>query len=135
MEILFSAFLLSLVLVGIHAYFGLEIIRRGIIFTDLAVGQAAALGAAASLFFWDGRFLYGCSLLAALLVAFWIALASGRGRYPEAFIGLVYALGISPCSCCCPSRLTGRKNSNGCWSATFCMFHWIRWPGRPGCMP
>jgi len=95
MEILFSAFLLSLVLVGIHAYFGLEIIRRGIIFTDLAVGQAAALGAAASLFFWDGRFLYGCSLLAALLGAFWIALASRRGRFPEAFIGLVYALGIS----------------------------------------
>ena len=95
MEILFSAFLLSLVLVGIHAYFGLEIIRRGIIFTDLAVGQAAALGAAVSLFFWDGRFLYGCSLLAALLGAMWIALASGKGRFPEAFIGLVYALGIS----------------------------------------
>ncbi|MBI5584214.1 MAG: metal ABC transporter permease [Deltaproteobacteria bacterium] len=95
MEILFSAFLLSLVLVGIHAYFGLEIIRRGIIFTDLAVGQGAALGAAASLFFWDGRFQYGCSLLAALLFALWISLASNRGRFPEAFIGLVYALGIS----------------------------------------
>jgi zinc/manganese transport system permease protein len=95
MEILLSAFLLSLVLVGIHAYFGLEIIRRGIIFTDLAVGQAAALGAAAALFFWDGRFHYGCSLLAALLVSFWISLAAGKGRFPEAFIGLVYALGIS----------------------------------------
>jgi zinc/manganese transport system permease protein len=95
MEILLSAFLLSLVLVGIHAYFGLEIIRRGIVFTDLAVGQAAALGAAASLFFWDGRFLYISSLLAALLIAFWISLASTRGRFSEAFIGLVYALGIS----------------------------------------
>jgi zinc/manganese transport system permease protein len=95
MDILLSAFLLSLVLVGIHAYFGLEIIRRGIIFTDLAVGQAAALGAAAALFLWNGRFLYVSSLLAALLVAFWISLAARRGPFPEAFIGLVYALGIS----------------------------------------
>lgn len=42
-DILFSAFLLSVVLLGINSYFGLEIIRRGIIFTDLAIGQMAAL--------------------------------------------------------------------------------------------
>ena len=95
MEILFSAFLLSLVLVGIHAYFGLEIIRRGIIFTDLAVGQAAALGAAASLFFGTA----GSSTDALCWQPCWgpcgLPWLPGRGDFPEAFIGLVYALGIS----------------------------------------
>ena len=41
-DILITAFALSVVLVGIHAFFGTEIIRRGIIFTDLAIGQMAA---------------------------------------------------------------------------------------------
>ncbi len=37
-DILWPVFLLSVVLLGIHSYFGLEIIGRGIIFTDLAIG-------------------------------------------------------------------------------------------------
>jgi zinc/manganese transport system permease protein len=103
MDILFSAFLLSIVLVGIHAYFGLEIVRRGIIFTDLAVGQMAALGAAISLFFFEGRFVYLLSLLLALSAAGGITLVSRQERRipdnpphsTEVFIGLLYALGIS----------------------------------------
>lgn len=50
-DILLSAFLLSLVLLGIHSYYGLHVIRRGIIFTDLAIGQMAAFGAAISILF------------------------------------------------------------------------------------
>ena len=37
-------FLACLVLVGIHVYFGLHIIKRGIIFVDLSLAQVAALG-------------------------------------------------------------------------------------------
>ena len=55
MDILLTAFLLSVVLVGIHSFFGMEILKRGIIFTDLAIGQMAALGAAVSLFFLEGE--------------------------------------------------------------------------------
>ena len=94
-DILLSAFLLSVVLLGINSYFGLEIIRRGIIFTDLAIGQMAALGAAMALFFFDGSHLYfislGFSLLAGLLIA-WI---SQRCNNVEAFIGLMYAFGFA----------------------------------------
>jgi zinc/manganese transport system permease protein len=94
-DILFSAFLLSLVLLGIHSYFGLEIIRRGIIFTDLAVGQMAALGAAVSVFFFHGRFLYPISLAFALSAAWLNTLAARREKNLEAFIGLLYAFGVS----------------------------------------
>ena len=37
-------FLASLVLVGIHVYFGLHVIKRGIIFIDLSLAQVAAFG-------------------------------------------------------------------------------------------
>jgi len=49
-DILLNALLLSFILLGIHAYFGLEIVRRGIIFTDIAIAQASASGLALSLF-------------------------------------------------------------------------------------
>ncbi|NIM11194.1 MAG: metal ABC transporter permease [Candidatus Aminicenantes bacterium] len=94
-DILFSAFLLSLVLLGIHSYFGLEIIKRGIIFTDLAIGQMSALGAAAALLFFNGRFLYPISLVFALGAALLSSLAARREKHLEAFIGLLYAFGVS----------------------------------------
>ena len=95
MDILFTAFLLSVVLVGIHSFFGMEILKRGIIFTDLAIGQMAALGAAFSLLFFEGQFLYPISLFFAFLGAFVIALATKVERLSEAFIGLIYAFGIA----------------------------------------
>jgi zinc/manganese transport system permease protein len=95
MDILFSAFLLSVVLLGIHSYFGLEVIRRGIIFTDLAVGQMAALGAAACILFLEGRWITPVSLEFALIGGLVIANASRRVRNLEAFIGLLYAFGLS----------------------------------------
>ncbi len=94
-DILLSAFVLSVVLLGIHSYFGLEIIRRGIIFTDLAIGQMSALGAALSILFLDGKYVYPVSLAFALLAGLVIALASKRTSSHEAFIGLLYAFGIS----------------------------------------
>ena len=94
-DILFSAFLLSVVLLGIHSFFGLEIIKRGIIFTDLAVGQMAAVGGAISILFLDGEYLDPISLAFALLGGAVIALAARRTDKHEAFIGLLYAFGLS----------------------------------------
>jgi zinc/manganese transport system permease protein len=94
-DILLSAFVLSVVLLGIHSFFGLEIIRRGIIFTDLAIGQMSAIGAALSILFFDGLFIYPLSLTFALLAGLAIAIASKRTVSHEAFIGLLYAFGIS----------------------------------------
>lgn len=94
-DILLPAFFLSIVLLGIHSYFGVEIIRRGIIFTDLAVGQMSALGAAISLLLLDGQYIYPISLMFALLGGLLIAFAARKAKYHEAFIGLMYAFGIS----------------------------------------
>ena len=94
-DILFSAFLLSIVLLGIHSFFGLEIIKRGIIFTDLAIGQMAAVGGAVSILFLDGEYLDPISLGFALVAGATIAFAARRTDTHEAFIGLLYAFGLS----------------------------------------
>jgi len=95
MDVLGTAFLLSAVLLGLHSYFGIEIIKRGIIFTDLAVGQMAALGAAISLIFLHGEYMYVISLGFALFGGLLNSLAVRKVRHVEAFIGLMYALGVS----------------------------------------
>ncbi|MCK4888948.1 MAG: metal ABC transporter permease [Candidatus Aminicenantes bacterium] len=95
MDVLGTAFLLSVVLLGIHSYFGIEIIKRGIIFTDLAIGQMAALGAAISLMFFDGEYLYLISLGFALMAGFLNSVATRKVKHQEAFIGLMYAFGVS----------------------------------------
>ena len=94
-ELFWPAFVLVVFLVFIHAIFGLEIIRRGVIFTDLAIGQIAAIGMAISITYFHGQWqtpmVLGFAVLAALLISY----ASKRVVHIEAFIGLLYALGIS----------------------------------------
>lgn len=95
LQLFLPAFAVSVVLLGIHSYFGLEIIRRGIIFTDLAIGQVAALGSAISLLCFEGRYLYPISLGFALGAGLLIGLLSRREHNIEPLIGLMYAMGIS----------------------------------------
>lgn len=94
-DVLFGAFLLSVVLLGIHSYYGLHIIERGIIFTDLGIGQMAALGAAVAILLFEDRYLYPLSLAFSLAGALLIALSTRRTKNHEAFIGLLYAFGMS----------------------------------------
>ncbi|RMH05617.1 MAG: metal ABC transporter permease [Aquificota bacterium] len=94
-DVLIFAFLLSVVLVGIHAYFGRVIIQRGIIFTDLAVGQMAGVGLALSLLLFEGKYAYPFTLLFALAGSLLVYISERSKAYQEAFIGLLYALGIS----------------------------------------
>ena len=94
-ELLWPAFVLAILLVFIHTIFGLEIIRRGVIFTDLAIGQFAALGLAISVALFEGSYQVLWTLGFALLAAVTIALSARRVAHIEAFIGLLYALGIA----------------------------------------
>ena len=43
-DIFLTPIALVVILVMLHSYFGLGILKRGIIFTDLAIAQFAALG-------------------------------------------------------------------------------------------
>src|SRR5574342_18685 len=59
-------FLMCLVLTGIHAYLGLHVIAREVVFVDIALAQIAALGATAA-FLWGydlkswGSYVFGLS--------------------------------------------------------------------------
>jgi len=94
-DILLTPIALLIVLVMLHAYFGKGILERGIIFTDLAIAQFAALGSAISLGYFHEEYFYVLTLLFALISAFLIAFASMRKLNLEAFIGLLYVLGAS----------------------------------------
>ena len=44
-DLMLLPFIVCLILVGIHAYLGIHVVERGVIFVDLALAQIAALGA------------------------------------------------------------------------------------------
>ena len=48
-EFLAPAIVASLIIAGIHAYLGLHVVERGVIFVDLALAQVAALGVAVAI--------------------------------------------------------------------------------------
>ena len=90
------AALAALVLAGIHAYLGFHVVRRGVLFVDLALAQMAALGVALSVVLGHEHDAVGAYLLAlgmTLLGAALFAWLRGRAhRAPlEAFIGIVFA--------------------------------------------
>jgi zinc/manganese transport system permease protein len=44
LTLLWPPFLVALCLIGIHTYFGIQVLARNVIFVDLALAQIAALG-------------------------------------------------------------------------------------------
>ncbi|HLX13940.1 MAG TPA: metal ABC transporter permease [Bradyrhizobium sp.] len=94
---LWPSFLVAVCLVGIHAYFGIQVLARNVIFVDLALAQIAALGATVAFMLGhpaQSLATYGYSLaftmLAAVLLAFTRAWAR---RVPqEALIGVIYVV-------------------------------------------
>jgi len=90
-------FIASLILTGIHAYLGVHVVERGVIFVDLALAQIAALGATIAILAGmdpHGRGAYFLSLGFTFLGAGIFAFArTRRGHIPqEAFIGIAYAV-------------------------------------------
>jgi zinc/manganese transport system permease protein len=95
--LLWPAFVVAICLVGIHAYFGVEVLRRKVIFVDLALAQIAALGATVAFLLGypvQSAAAYGYSLgftlAAAVLLTFTRAWSV---RIPqEALIGVIYVV-------------------------------------------
>src|SRR6202790_5498874 len=90
-------FVASLILTGIHAYLGVHVVERGVIFVDLALAQIAALGATIAILIGmdpHGRGAYWLSLAFTFVGAAIFAFArTRRGHIPqEAFIGIAYAV-------------------------------------------
>ncbi|PYV55812.1 MAG: metal ABC transporter permease [Acidobacteria bacterium] len=97
LQFLILPFLASLILTGIHAYLGVHVVERGVIFVDLALAQIAALGATIAIAVGmdpHGGKSYWISLVFTFLGALIFSLVrSRRARVPlEAFIGITYAV-------------------------------------------
>src|SRR5256885_4717500 len=100
LQFLAAPFVASLILTGIHAYLGVHVVERGVIFVDLSLAQIAALGATIALL----MPITGGDPHAA--VTYWVSLAftflgalvfstirARHARIPqEAVIGICYAV-------------------------------------------
>jgi len=95
-----APFVASLILTGIHAYLGVHVVERGVIFVDLSLAQIAALGATIALLLPitggdpHSPLAYWVSLGFTFLGAFvFSTIRSRRARIPqEAIIGICYAV-------------------------------------------
>lgn len=104
-------FVASLILTGIHAYLGVHVVERGVIFVDLALAQIAALGATIAILVGmdpHGQGAYWLSLAFTFVGAGIFAFArTRRGHIPqEAFIGIAYAV-ASAAAILAMSKATG----------------------------
>jgi zinc/manganese transport system permease protein len=96
-SLMWVPFLMCLALTGIHAYLGLHVIAREVVFVDIALAQIAALGATAAIlvgFDVESWVAYVFSLGATIVGALVLSLTRSRERRlsQEAVIGVVYAV-------------------------------------------
>jgi zinc/manganese transport system permease protein len=94
---LLPPFIASLILTGIHAYLGVHVVERGVIFVDLSLAQIAALGTTIAVLGGiepHGQAAYWISLGFTFIgAAVFSTIRSHRARIPqEAIIGICYAV-------------------------------------------
>ncbi len=91
-------FVACVALVGIHAYLGIHVIEREIIFIDIALAQIAAVGATMAHIFWGAEenswLVYLFSLGFTILAALFFTKVKKRVKQisQEAVIGVTYAI-------------------------------------------
>jgi zinc/manganese transport system permease protein len=100
LQFLAAPFVASLILTGIHAYLGVHVVERGVIFVDLSLAQIAALGATIAVLLplsgGDPHAppVYWISLTFTFIgAAIFSTIRGHRARIPqEAIIGICYAV-------------------------------------------
>ncbi|MGA2531466.1 MAG: metal ABC transporter permease [Candidatus Aminicenantales bacterium] len=91
-------FLGCLLLVLIHAYFGVHILERGVIFLDLSLAQFIGLGIAVSFFFGHaaaGRYVFALIFAVAGAAVLSFSRRISRLVNIEAFIGVLYVFSLA----------------------------------------
>lgn len=128
--LMLPAFCECLVLIGIFSYLGLHVIKREIIFVDLALAQIAALGALVG-------FLSGIALHTVASYCFSLAFAAvgaavftvcrtREGRIPqEAVIGLVYAIAAAMTILLIDRAPHGAEHIQEIFTGALL---WVKWP-------
>jgi zinc/manganese transport system permease protein len=100
LRFLAAPFVASLILTGIHAYLGVHVVERGVIFVDLSLAQIAALGSTMAMLLpftgqdAHGPWVYWTGLAFTFLgAAVFSTVRVRRARIPqEAIIGIAYAV-------------------------------------------
>jgi len=100
LKFLAAPFVASLILAGIHAYLGVHVVERGVIFVDLSLAQIAALGSTLAILlpFTDqdphGPWVYWTGLAFTFIgAAIFSTVRVRHARIPqEAIIGIAYAV-------------------------------------------
>ncbi|HEV3201175.1 MAG TPA: metal ABC transporter permease [Bryobacteraceae bacterium] len=96
-EFLLAPFVASLILTGIHAYLGVHVVERGVIFVDLSLAQIAALGTTIAVLYGmepHSSATYVVSLVFTFIgAAVFSTIRGHKARIPqEAIIGICYAV-------------------------------------------
>src|SRR5262249_16355436 len=97
LQFLWPPFVVAACLVGIHTYFGIQVLARKVIFVDLALAQIAAFGATVAFVLGHPvqspaayAYSFAFTVLAAVLLAF---TRTWDTRVPqEALIGIIYVV-------------------------------------------
>jgi zinc/manganese transport system permease protein len=137
-EVMLPALVAALILVGIHGYLGIHIIARGVIFVDLALAQAAAvgwtaghLGLAASLAAYTGLpeavTGYTIGFTATLIAAALFSLSRmERTRVPqEAIIGIVFVVSSAATILLASQAASGAEHVQDLLTGSLL---WTTWP-------
>ena len=100
MELLFWPFVAGLALTGMHAWLGLHVLARGVVFADLALAQLAALGITIAILAGhavqsDAAYWYALAFAAGGAALFAFVRKHEAAMPQEAVIGIVYAVSAS----------------------------------------
>ena len=99
-ELLFWPFITGLVLTLIHAWFGLHVLARGVVFVDLSLAQVAALGLTVAILAGygvqsDAAYWYALAFALGGALLFSVVRGVERRIQQEAVIGIVYVVSAS----------------------------------------
>jgi zinc/manganese transport system permease protein len=130
LDLMAAPFAACVVLVGIHAYLGMHVIQRKVIFVDLALAQLAALGATFGFLIGaghEGAGVYLFSLGFALIGAAIFSVSRMRhARIPqEAIIGIVYAVALAMAILVADRAPDGAEHIKETLVGTIL---WVTWP-------
>jgi zinc/manganese transport system permease protein len=100
LQLMYKPFIACMILVAIHVYLGMHVVRRGVIFVDLALAQVSALGATLGfLFGYEAASMQSYAMAVGFTILGAAVFTLTRSRKPvvpqEALIGLVYAVSAS----------------------------------------
>ncbi len=130
LDIMLPAFAECLVLVGIHSYLGIHVIKRKVIFVDLSLAQIAALGTTVAFLFGlspQSQGAYWFSLGFTMLGAAIFSLSRFKNeKIPqEAIIGLVYALAAAIAILVVDKAPHGAEHIKEIMTGSIL---WVQWP-------